>query len=744
MLGCFVDSDQGRGFITAIDQANYTLHNGAKIAVSAQPIPLWTPPDHLDLDRYLPLFALDRSARIDAIFGSWKNCPSITDLPKPTHTEKYKDWSVGAAFKDSKLIQLQITDAHGTWYRDVTPISATKKDCFSLAHAAIDYAEAVLCHLPEPGLFDIAAPAQDPSWEYSQDATEPTDEYIPFELLDRACGTQQRQSLNPQQLEEYEARYKQGEEAPAAEVYRDPETGKNVLKHGFHRDVAKQRALGSVRKAIEIRDMLPTYATDAQLKAGFEKELYDLDLLDTPPDRLHELAEWLGQGLLCRVKVDTESNAVWDSCSDNADNGATRSRADLYRAVDTALRHPKAKALNNSDIARHVKTTLKTVRKRRGQLEAAGAIAPAETATVKRGDKTYTMSLKGFKQRDQGRKTPGHTFADLQALYAPFGEFKRYWDAIKKFEFVWPEGRCNFKDLDEAHDKFAKVTDGLIKLADRPAPEADTTADTPPEFKIGDYVRGFDYTDGRRELRGAIASLNDKTILLNTGKRIFASGAVLAAPRYAQTDDRGQEKEAVKIDPDKLEFTRNDYRLVVIDPPWEYALRETDQSHRGRTPYPTMSDHEILNLPIANITAADSYCLLWATANHLPLAFKCLESWSFSYKAIHTWAKTTLSGEGLKIGLGHYGRNCAEFFLIGTKGNPGSFSMLGLTDVPSVILEAPGAHSVKPEMFYREAHRLANALGGETIELFARSSQPGWDAWGAEAPTEIQSQEVTT
>jgi N6-adenosine-specific RNA methylase IME4 len=756
MLGAYLKT----GFVTAIDEAEYHLHDGSAIAIADAPAPIWTPPKHMiaDLSRYLPLLGQPRAAQITTIAESWEHCGNLAELAKPTYTEKHGQWTIGACFKDSKLVQIQITETAGTWYRQLEATKATKKDCFSLGRSAIDYIASVLSHLPDPAKFAAPEPiaqieafpdsqpaAPDLSWELSQDS-EIASEFVPFELLDRSVGTQQRQSLNPQQLEEYESRYKRGEEAPPAEVYKDLETGKLILKHGFHRDVAKQRALSAVRKAIEIRDLLPTYGDgNPTVKAGFEKELYDLDLQDVSVDRLQELADWLGQGLWCQIKIDSESNAVWDSCSDNADNGATRTRADLYRAIDTALRHPKAKTLNAGEVAAHVKTSIKTIRKRRGQLEAAGAIAPQTAVTAQRGGKSYTMSLKGLKRPDTGRQTAGHTFADLQALYAPFGEFKRYWDAVKKFEFIWPEGKCHFKDLDEAAEKFAKVTDGLIKIVDRPQPAADPAVGDPdvaPELKIGDYVRGYDYTDGRREVRGAIASLNDKTILLNTGKRIFASGAILSAPRYAKTDDRGQEKEAVKVDPDKLEFTRNDYGLVVIDPPWEYALRETDQSHRGRTPYPTMSDHEILNLPIAHITAADSYCLLWATANHLPLAFKCLESWGFEYKAIHTWAKTTLSGEGLKIGLGHYGRNCAEFFLVGVKGSPGSFSTLGLTDIPSVILDAPTAHSVKPEKFYRLAHRLSNALGAATIELFARSEQPGWDLWGAEAPIKIQSPEV--
>jgi N6-adenosine-specific RNA methylase IME4 len=330
---------------------------------------------------------------------------------------------------------------------------------------------------------------------------------------------------------------------------------------------------------------------------------------------------------------------------------------------------------------------------------------------------------------DRGRNTPGHTLADLQTLYAPFGTFGRHWDAIKKYVFECPDKTVHFASLDEAADKFAKVTDGLIKLSDRPA----------PTINQGDKVRGFDYTDGRKELVGTAAEVGDKTILLHNGKRIFLLGAILVEAGYQPTDKRGQQKHSVPTD-NIAGFDRNDYSLIILDPPWQYQLRELDQSHRNRTPYPNMSDQEILDLPIAQIAAVDSYCLLWATANHLPLAFACLERWGFDYKAIHTWVKTTLDGNAIKFGVGHYGRNCTEFFLIGVKGNPGSFSSLGLTDIPTALHEAPTKHSAKPDKFYQFAHRLSNALAGETIELFARSSQPGWDLWGAEAPAATKSE----
>lgn len=205
------------------------------------------------------------------------------------------------------------------------------------------------------------------------------------------------------------------------------------------------------------------------------------------------------------------------------------------------------------------------------------------------------------------------------------------------------------------------------------------------------------------------------------------------ATTYQAHDTRGQLKLdiAVRLIPNTPPLPPGNYSLIACDPPWQYSLRETDATHRGRTPYPNMSDEIILNLDIGAIAAPNSYLFLWATNNHLPLAFRCLESWGFVYKSIHTWVKTTSKGTP-HIGIGHYGRNCTEHFLVATKGNLGSFTKLGISNVPNVIMAARGKHSVKPEEFYLLCDRVSNALGGERIDLFARQQREGWDVWGAE------------
>jgi N6-adenosine-specific RNA methylase IME4 len=203
---------------------------------------------------------------------------------------------------------------------------------------------------------------------------------------------------------------------------------------------------------------------------------------------------------------------------------------------------------------------------------------------------------------------------------------------------------------------------------------------------------------------------------------------------YQPTDQRGQQKLAIALHliPNTPPLPIDAFSLIVADPPWSYHLRETDQTHRGRCPYPAMPDEEILSMPVSEIAAPDSYLLLWTTNHHLRLAFDVIDAWGFEYKSIHTWVKTTKDGSKIRFGIGHYGRNCTEHVLVGRRGKAPSFTAMALTNIPTAFLAPVGKHSEKPKEFYVMADRLGNALEGQRIELFTRSPRPGWQGWGAE------------
>ena len=169
--------------------------------------------------------------------------------------------------------------------------------------------------------------------------------------------------------------------------------------------------------------------------------------------------------------------------------------------------------------------------------------------------------------------------------------------------------------------------------------------------------------------------------------------------------------------------TENKYNIIYADPPWQYD----DKSAPGGTEkhYPTMSIEDIKKLPVSRIASDNCYLFIWAT---FPMIKECLDTisaWGFKYKTIaFNWVKHNKKSLGWFIGSGNYTRSNAEICLIGTKGK------LEIRDrgICSVIDTPVMEHSVKPDIVRKNIVKLLGDI--PRIELFARYSRPGWDAFG--------------
>lgn len=171
------------------------------------------------------------------------------------------------------------------------------------------------------------------------------------------------------------------------------------------------------------------------------------------------------------------------------------------------------------------------------------------------------------------------------------------------------------------------------------------------------------------------------------------------------------------------------YQCLVIDPPWYYQLRNKDETHRNRIPYPPMSIDEILNLPVPELCDPEAVLWLWFTNNHLVEAAQCLQAWDFTLKTVLTWEKIAKNGK-TRMGTGHWLRNSTGHCILATKGKVKSFSHLKKLTNQTTILHAPRReHSRKPEEFYALVEHFCP---GSKLELFARQQREGWDSWGDE------------
>jgi len=163
------------------------------------------------------------------------------------------------------------------------------------------------------------------------------------------------------------------------------------------------------------------------------------------------------------------------------------------------------------------------------------------------------------------------------------------------------------------------------------------------------------------------------------------------------------------------------YSVIYADPPWSYENSGFDQSAAAH--YPTMTIEELCAMPVADL--ADEPCALymWATVPLLPDALRVLEAWGFEYKSHRVWIKNRAPGMGWWMQTYH------ELLLIGTRnGNAHPSERL------SSIVESPvGKHSRKPDVFRTDIEKCHE---GARIELFARETFEGWEAWGNEPDVE--------
>ncbi len=98
-------------------------------------------------------------------------------------------------------------------------------------------------------------------------------------------------------------------------------------------------------------------------------------------------------------------------------------------------------------------------------------------------------------------------------------------------------------------------------------------------------------------------------------------------------------------------------------------------------------------------------------------SYEVLDAWGFQSKTIMTWARP-------RFGAGRWLRGQTEHCHLAIRGNP-----TVLATNQSTLLVAPvGAHSEKPEAFYRLVEQMCP---GSKVELFARRTRRGFVLHGS-------------
>lgn len=171
------------------------------------------------------------------------------------------------------------------------------------------------------------------------------------------------------------------------------------------------------------------------------------------------------------------------------------------------------------------------------------------------------------------------------------------------------------------------------------------------------------------------------------------------------------------------------YQCVLADPSWLYS--NTQNNGTAAKHYSCMSTAQLEALPVAEIVDKTSLLFMWATSPLLPDALRVIKAWGFKFKTIFVvWTKRCKNGSP-SWGTGWFSRPSVELLLVATRGT-GWTKFKTTNSMRQEYASVPGKHSEKPEevrLMVRDFLNVPNR-----IELFARSTCPGFDSWGLEMP----------
>src|ERR1700679_61417 len=112
-------------------------------------------------------------------------------------------------------------------------------------------------------------------------------------------------------------------------------------------------------------------------------------------------------------------------------------------------------------------------------------------------------------------------------------------------------------------------------------------------------------------------------------------------------------------------------RVILADPPWYFKnFSKKGEEKNPVAHYDCMDLAAIKELPVSQLAAPDSALIMWATAPLLPEAIDTMKAWGFKFKSAGAWAKQSSTGEKWAFGTCYCYRSAAEFWLLGTLGNP--------------------------------------------------------------------------
>lgn len=178
------------------------------------------------------------------------------------------------------------------------------------------------------------------------------------------------------------------------------------------------------------------------------------------------------------------------------------------------------------------------------------------------------------------------------------------------------------------------------------------------------------------------------------------------------------------------------YQVIYADPPWSFNSKKTGGSMTSgaASQYNTMSIEDLKSMPVADMLADDSILIMWYVSSQPQEALDLAKAWGFTVKNMNgfVWDKLTVKGKPV-FGMGFYTRAGSESALIAIKGKAGN--LIADHSVRAVRKAVISAHSKKPDEFRDDIVKMCGDV--PRLEMFARNSTDGWDAFGNEVENSI-------
>jgi len=174
------------------------------------------------------------------------------------------------------------------------------------------------------------------------------------------------------------------------------------------------------------------------------------------------------------------------------------------------------------------------------------------------------------------------------------------------------------------------------------------------------------------------------------------------------------------------------YEIIYADPAWQYKTKESLAktsilNGELNSHYGTMTIAELGGLPLGSISDKNSMLFMWVVSPMLDDGIELMKKWGFKYSTIaFIWHKQ-------RANPGHYTMSECEICLVGRRGKIPT--PRGARNVRQFLSEMRGKHSAKPTEI---RNRIELMFPTQTkLEMFARQSVEGWDAWGNEVENSI-------